>query len=148
MDVQKAIKVGVGAVIVDRKTDFDKILMIKRGNEPWKGMWSIPGGKVHFGEQMLDALKREILEETNLHIETINHLCTFDEIVKDSGRNAAFHFVFIDYLAYPVGGELKASSDVTEAKWMTIDQIYRLFETGSVPSASITPLRSLSKSKV
>lgn len=143
MKRKNTIKVGVGAVIVERLENYKKILMIKRGNEPWKGMWSIPGGKALFGEPLIKALKREIFEETGLHIETANHLCTFDEIVRDSENEPLFHFVFIDYLAYPIRGELRASSDVTEARWMTIEEIHRLFDEGKIPDASIVPLQSL-----
>jgi len=53
MKRKNTIKVGVGAVIVERLENYKKILMIKRGNEPWKGMWSIPGGKAFLGNHSL-----------------------------------------------------------------------------------------------
>lgn len=100
--------------------------------------------KFFLGEPIMDALKREILEETGLRIETLNHLCTFDDIVSDADENPAFHFVFIDYIAYPIRGQLRASSDVIQAKWMTMDEIYDLYKKGQVPNASIISLKHLS----
>ncbi|MGH7374986.1 MAG: NUDIX domain-containing protein, partial [Candidatus Rokuibacteriota bacterium] len=54
-----APRVGVGAVILDG----DRVLLVKRGQPPSEGKWSIPGGLIHLGERIEDAVRREVLEE-------------------------------------------------------------------------------------
>lgn len=137
------LKVVVGAVIGNKKKNPDKFLIIKRGNKPYKDMWSIPGGKVNFGEHMIDALKREIKEETGLEIEVVKHICTFDEILKDQKEKLTHHFVFVSYFGYPIAGEAKASSDAVDLKWMSIDEIKRLYRKGLIPEASLVPFKYL-----
>lgn len=112
--------VGVGALIVKD----NKVLLVKRANEPNKGKWSIPGGVVKLGESLIDALKRGILEETGLEIDVLDVVCVSEEIVKDKeGENIKFHYVIIDFFAKIVGGQLKVGSDAEEARWVSFDEL-------------------------
>lgn len=110
--VSDAPVVGVGvAAIAD-----DKILLIKRGREPNKGLWAVPGGKVKFGEEMKEAARREILEETGLIVE-VGEVVWVGEII-----DGDHHLVLIDFAGAVVGGELEASSDADEARWVPMGE--------------------------
>jgi len=111
--------VGVGAVIVDA----GKVLLIKRRYEPLKGQWSLPGGAVEVGEPLEHAVAREMLEETGLVVEVGPVIEVFDRIMRDDTKHVRYHFVLIDYLCWPSGGELRAGSDVDDAIWVDPDQL-------------------------
>jgi 8-oxo-dGTP diphosphatase len=105
--------VGVGAVIVEG----GKVLLIRRRYEPLKGQWSLPGGAVEVGEALERAVEREMLEETGLAVDVGPVIEVFDRITRDEARRVRYHFVLIDYLCRPTGGELRAGSDVDAAIW-------------------------------
>ncbi len=110
--------VGVGAVIIED----GKILLVKRGNEPNKYMWSIPGGIVKVGESLIDALKREVEEEVGLKVEVGDVACVSEEIIEENGK-IRFHYVIIDFFANVVGGNLKPNSDALDAKWVPLNEV-------------------------
>jgi ADP-ribose pyrophosphatase YjhB (NUDIX family)/ketosteroid isomerase-like protein len=102
--------VGVGAVVfVD-----GRVVLIRRRYEPLAGQWSLPGGTVELGETLESAVAREVREETGLIVEVGVAVETFDRILVDDARRVRFHFVLIDYLCRPVGGQLAHGSDVTD----------------------------------
>ena len=103
--------VGVGAVIVKE----GQILLVKRGSEPGKGLWAVPGGKVERGESLRHALAREVEEETGLVTE-IGEVAWVGEHLSDD-----HHVVLIDFFAQVKGGDLKASDDAVEATWVSVD---------------------------
>ena len=106
--------VGVGAVIVQG----GEVLIVKRKYDPLAGQWSLPGGGVELGETLEDAVVREMREETGLDIEVGPVIEVFDRITRDSNGDVRYHFVLVDYLCWPVGGELRASSDVEDARFV------------------------------
>ena len=105
--------VGVGAVVVDR----GRVLLVRRGNEPLKGHWSLPGGAVDVGETLRDAIRREVREETGVEIEPRAIVEVLDRISSDPDGRPRFHYVLIDFVCDPVGGTLCCASDATEAVW-------------------------------
>lgn len=105
--------VGVGAVIVRD----GNVILIRRRYEPLKGHWSLPGGMVEVGEALAAALAREMVEETGLVVEVGPVIEVFDRITRDDQGRVRYHFVLIDYLCWPAGGELRAGSDVDAAVW-------------------------------
>lgn len=107
--------VGVGAVVVKE----GRILLIKRAFEPGAGKWSIPGGLVELGEKLSEACEREAEEETGLSIEVLELINAFDMVDRDEEGKIRYHYVLIDFLAKPVGGEEKPNAEVTEMKWVT-----------------------------
>jgi ADP-ribose pyrophosphatase YjhB (NUDIX family) len=111
--------VGVGAVVVRD----GKALLIKRGHEPRKGEWSLPGGLVELGEGLLDALRREVREETSLEIRVGPHLETFDRIHRDAEGRVRFHFVIVDYLCMAADGEAVAGTDADAVTWAGADEL-------------------------
>lgn len=120
---------GVGAIVVED----DRILLIRRGKEPGRGIWSIPGGRVKIGETARDAVLREVWEETGLRVKVLDFIEALDIIFRhpsntgdlrlsEDGR-VKYHYVVLDYLAVPEGGRLEASSDAVEARYFTPGEI-------------------------
>ena len=103
--------VGVGAVIVAD----GKVVLIRRRFEPLAGEWSLPGGAVDLGETLEAGVAREVLEETGLEVEVGPVIEVFDRITLDDERKVRYHYVLIDYLCRPIGGQLAHGSDVDAA---------------------------------
>jgi 8-oxo-dGTP diphosphatase len=106
--------VGVGAVVVDS----GKVLIVKRKYEPLAGQWSIPGGGVELGETLEDCVARELLEETGLAVAVGPVIEVLDRITREEDGRVQYHFVLIDYLCWPSGGELRAGSDVADVRFV------------------------------
>lgn len=111
--------VGVGAVV----KRGDSVVLVKRMHEPSKGLWSIPGGLVDLGERVEEAAVREVWEETGLKVKIMRLLDVIDNIMRDGDGKIRFHYVLVDYLAHPVDGELRAQSDVLEARWVKAEDL-------------------------
>ena len=105
--------VGVGGVVIDR----DRALLIRRGNEPLKGEWSIPGGMLELGEELAAGVRRELKEETGLDVEPLECILVFDRIMR-KGERVKYHYVIIDYLCRKKRGRLRPASDVIDARWV------------------------------
>ena len=103
--------VGVGAVIVKA----GRVLLVKRRYEPLAGRWSIPGGTLELGETLETGVAREMREETGLEVEIGPVIEVFDRIIFDADNRVRYHFVLVDYLCWPIAGDLQAGSDVDEA---------------------------------
>ena len=109
-------EIAVGALVLHDGA----LLMVRRGTEPAKGLWTVPGGRVEHGEYLADALRREVLEETGIEVE-VRDLAGFFEVVGDS------HFVILDFIASPVGtSDPAAGDDAAEVRWVPLDQIASL----------------------
>jgi len=101
----------------------DKVLLVRRLNEPAKGRLGIPGGVVELGEKVSDAAAREVFEETGIVVEPVRVLTVFDSIVRDKEGKIKFHYVLSEYLCKYVSGTLGAESDVSEALWVSIHDL-------------------------
>ena len=95
----------------------NRVLLIRRGGEPLKGEWSIPGGLLEVGEELSQAARRELKEETGLDVEPLEIVEIFDRIFRQ-GRRVRYHFVIVDYVCRLKGGRLRPASDVLEACWV------------------------------
>ena len=98
--------VGVGAVLIHE----GRVLLIRRGKEPLRGRWVVPGGTVELGETLEEALVREIQEETGLLVRPRQVVAVFDRIQRVADR-VDYHYVIVDYLCDYVAGEARAGSD-------------------------------------
>ena len=114
--------VGVGGVVVQQ----ERVLIVRRANPPRQGEWSIPGGMLELGEKLRDGVAREIEEETGLRIKPGEVLDVFDSIVTDAQGRTQYHYVLVDYLCAVEDGQLHASSDVSEARWATFEEVLML----------------------
>ena len=103
--------VGIGAVIVRE----GRVVLVKRRFEPLAGQWSIPGGAIEAGETLEACITREMAEETGFLVQVGPVIEVLDRITRDDEGRILYHFVLIDYLCWPIGGELQAGSDVAEA---------------------------------
>ncbi len=95
------------------------ILLIKRGREPFKGKWALPGGFVEYGERVEDAVIREFREETGLDTEIIGLLGVYS----DPNRDPRGHTVSIVYLLRRKGGEIRGGDDAYEARFFPLDNL-------------------------
>jgi len=111
--------VGVAAIILNR----GKVLLVKRGVEPGKGRWSIPGGAVELGEGLHGALKREVGEECGLDVEVDRLMDVVENLVPDERGLLRFHYVVVYLLARLRGGTLKPADDAADARWVPLDQV-------------------------
>jgi 8-oxo-dGTP diphosphatase len=107
-------QLAVGAVVVQD----DVLLMVRRGGDPGRGLWSLPGGRVERGEYISDALAREVKEETGVDI-AVGELIGIFEIV-----GSDHHFVVLDFAAETSGtGEPAAGGDADEARWVPLKEV-------------------------
>ena len=112
---------GVGGVIFDGAS----VLLAKRGQEPAKGTWSLPGGAVELGEKLIDALKREIREEIGIEIQVGGLIRVLDRIVRDEERRVRYHYVIVDYWGWKTSGEPKPGSDTSDICFVPIEEIQK-----------------------
>ncbi|WP_437929703.1 NUDIX hydrolase [Sorangium sp. So ce291] len=110
-------RVAVGAVVIERRPDAPRVLLIRRARPPLEGSWSLPGGRVEPGERLADAVTREIREETGLEIR-VGPLVEVVEIVA-----IPYHYVILDYLCEPVGGALSPGDDASEAALVPVPEL-------------------------
>jgi ADP-ribose pyrophosphatase YjhB (NUDIX family) len=102
------------------------VVLVRRAKAPRMGEWSIPGGMLELGETLRDGVAREIQEETGLQVKSEEVLDVFDSIVTDADGKTQYHYVLVDYLCSVTGGELRAASDVSEARWATLEEVVSL----------------------
>lgn len=99
--------------------DDNKIVLVKRLNDPYKNHWALPGGFVEYGEKVESAAIREAKEETGLDIE----LDKLVGVYSDANRDPRGHTVTVAYTAHIVGGKLQSDSDAKDAKFVSIDSL-------------------------
>jgi 8-oxo-dGTP diphosphatase len=121
---------GIGALIFRG----NHILLVERGKEPLKGLWSLPGGALETGESLRDGIRREVLEETGLTVEPEEVATIFERIMRDEQGQTEYHYVLIDYICEAASGEARAATDVSAVAWVSETELlqYKLTE-GTLP---------------
>jgi 8-oxo-dGTP diphosphatase len=116
---------GVGGVVF---SPAGQVLLILRKCPPNAGTWTIPGGKVEFGETLSHAVMREMFEETGLVVEP----ATLIEFVELIGRE--YHFVVADFLCHcdPDASLCRAGDDAAEIRWVPVEELGALGTTEQV----------------
>ena len=105
---------AVGAVVVRE----GKVLLTKRGVEPSRGLWSLPGGVVHPGEALEAAIVRELREECGIEVAVEEVGEVVERIIPDAEGRLQYHYVILDYRTRWVRGDLSPSEEVEEAQWV------------------------------
>lgn len=141
--------IGVGGVVIRE----GRALLIRRGSEPLKGEWSIPGGMLEVGETIAEGVARELLEETGLSVRVLDLIEVFERIFHESEVNLPpvanaparaatiagagppgdaensqrplYHFVILDYLCAAPEGDPKAGGDVTDVAFASEHELSR-----------------------
>ena len=133
--------VGVGAVILvspvearamgwAERLEGTGVVLVKRRFEPLAGQWSLPGGTLEVGERSTAGIAREVVEETGLAVDVGAMIEVFDRIFfddaeRDQQPRVKYHFVLIDYVCRPTGGQLRAGSDVGDVTIAAPDDLAR-----------------------
>ena len=106
-----------------------KILLVRRARSPAKGFYSLPGGRVEFGETLHVALHREVDEETALKIEIVD-LAGWREVVP--GTSGGGHYLIMSFAARWTAGEPVLNDEHDDFKWLTPDALGDLKVTGGL----------------
>ena len=110
---------GVGAVVLKGS----EVLLVRRGQEPAKDSWSLPGGLVELGETMETAIQRELAEETGVRVHLLGIAAVLERIFPDVEGRVAYHYVLVDFLCDYLEGELTPGSDITAARFVPLNNI-------------------------
>ena len=101
----------------------NRVLLVKRTQQPGQGPWSMPGGAIELGETVHDAVRRELREECNVEIKVDRIFNVVDVIVPDESRQIKFHYVVIYLLARHASGEAHPGSDASDLRWVTLREL-------------------------
>jgi 8-oxo-dGTP diphosphatase len=113
--------IGVGGVTMSD----GRVVLIRRANEPLKGEWSIPGGKLELGETIAEGVRRELREETGLEVEVGELIEAFERIFRDPDGRTRYHYVILDYYCRARGGQPVAGADAQEIALAREDELGR-----------------------
>lgn len=109
-----------------------RLLLVRRGREPGRGLWAVPGGKVEAGEEVRTAARREVAEETGLEVEIEDVVWVGESI--GPGDPPAWHYVLIDFVGRMTAeGDAVAADDAAEVGWFTDEEARRLPLTPTMP---------------
>ncbi|HET6469096.1 MAG TPA: NUDIX hydrolase [Geminicoccaceae bacterium] len=111
--------VGVGVVLWRDQ----RVLLIRRGNPPRLGQWSLPGGAQQLGETVTEAAQRELFEETGLAADSLELLTTVDLIERDEVGRVRYHYTLVDFTGEAGAGDGRPGDDAAAVGWFTRDEI-------------------------
>jgi 8-oxo-dGTP diphosphatase len=117
-----------------------KILLIQRGNEPFKGSWAVPGGFVNADESLEHAALRELKEETGVHDVFLEQLYTFGDVHRDPRRRivTVAYYALVNLRDHTI----KAATDASNAAWFGVDDIPKLaFDHARIVETALRRLR-------
>ncbi len=105
----------------------EAVLLIRRGQPPLKGAWSLPGGRVEFGEGVREAALRELREETGVEAELVGLVDVVDAIfTRRTTGEPTRHYVLVDFAAVWRSGEPRAGDDAAHAEFVPLDRLGEL----------------------
>jgi ADP-ribose pyrophosphatase YjhB (NUDIX family) len=101
----------------------EEVLLVRRGGEPNRGQWSIPGGAQELGETVYAAAEREVMEETGLGIRILGLIDVVDGIRRDEEGRVSWHYTLIDLAAEWSGGDARAGDDAEAVGWFSLKDL-------------------------
>jgi ADP-ribose pyrophosphatase YjhB (NUDIX family) len=110
---------AVGAIVLEH----GEILLVRRSHAPALGQWSLPGGRVQWGEALREACAREVHEETGIDIEVEGLAGIAERIIPDDEGAVEFHYVILDFWAKPRSHDVVAGDDASEARWVPVAEL-------------------------
>lgn len=110
---------GVGVVVFRN----EEVLLVKRKKEPYKGQWSIPGGKQRLGETVTQTAHRELMEETGVEVNELTLIDVIDIIVPDEEGKILYHYIVADYRAHWLSGECSPGDDAQDVQWFNLNKL-------------------------
>lgn len=120
----EAKPIPIPAVGVVCFNDAGHVLLIRRGNPPRQGDWSIPGGKLEWGEKVIDAALRELAEETGVTAEILGLIEVVDGIFTSrTSGDVTRHYLLIDYVARYRSGVVRAGDDASDACFVALERL-------------------------
>lgn len=110
---------AVGAIVLEK----GQMVLVKRDHEPALGQWSLPGGRVEWGETLEEAVAREVREECGIDVDLEGLAGIAERILPDDDGTVLWHFVIHDFWARPRSRDLKAGDDVSDARWVNVKDL-------------------------
>lgn len=105
-----------GGVLVD---DAGRVLLVRRGHEPYAGTWSLPSGRVEPGEDVRAGAAREVLEETGLRVQVDELL----GVVRRQDPAGVYHYEIHDFACRVVGGSVTPGDDAADVGWFSLAEM-------------------------
>jgi 8-oxo-dGTP diphosphatase len=110
---------AVGAIVLEK----GEVLLVRRNRAPALGQWSLPGGRVEWGETLREAIAREVREETGIDIEVEGLAGIAERILPDDEGKTEYHYVILDFWARPKSRDLTPGDDASEARWVPVGEL-------------------------
>ena len=128
-------RIAVGAVVLDESVPGEtSILLVRRARPPMAGRWSLPGGRLEFGERIEAAVRREVFEESGLDVQ-VGPLVEVVEVL-----DPPYHYVILDYVCRRVGGELRAGDDASDVVFVRPSELMQYGVTEAIVRVAMNAL--------
>ena len=124
-----------------------KVLIVRRTRPPAGGVYTLPGGGVEVGETLVEAVVREVREETALAIEPVALAGYREAIARDGDGRIERHFVVLPFAARWIAGEPRLNDELSEAVWLDPSEIARLKTTAGLGEIIATAMALLARGR-
>jgi len=125
-----------------------KVLVVRRANAPANGLFSLPGGVVEAGETLVEAVTREVMEETALTIEPLSLAGYRETIVRDDDDKVLRHFVILPFAACWLSGEPMLNEELSEWRWVEPSEVASMQTTpglSAIVDSAVEQLKAAGK---